>query len=70
MAKFKVTVSSLVTETYEIEASTPEEAIHIMWDGDDDLGGANPTSTSWDDAQVLDATLIEEKSEVQPCVNP
>ena len=62
--KYKVRVASLVTETYEIEASTPEEAIHIMWDGDDDLGGANPTSASWDDAEVLDVTLTEEKSEV------
>tara|TARA_R100000306_G_scaffold60613_1_gene60915 strand:- start:130 stop:321 length:192 start_codon:yes stop_codon:yes gene_type:complete len=62
--KYQVRVASLVTETYEIEASTPEEAVHIMWDGDDDLGGANPTNTSWDDAEVLDVTLTEEKSEV------
>ena len=61
MVKFQVTVSSLVTETYEIEADNAAHAEEVMWEG------AEPTNTEWNDAQVLDVTLIEEKSEVQPC---
>ena len=55
MAKFKITVSSLVTETYEIEADDAESAEDVMWEG------AQPTDTEWNDAEVLDVTLIEEK---------
>ena len=58
MAKFKVTVSSLVTETYEIEADNADHAEEVIWEGH------QPTNTRCDDAQVLDVTLIEEKSEV------
>ena len=57
MAKFKVTVSSLVTETYEIEADNADHAEELCWEG------AEPTNTEWNDAQVLDVTLIEEKKE-------
>jgi len=54
MAKFKVTVSSLVTETYEIEADNADHAEEVIWEGH------QPTNTRCDDAQVLDVTLIEE----------
>ena len=56
MAKFKVTVSSLVTETYEIEADNADHAEEVIWA----TGGHQPTNTRCDDAQVLDVTLIEE----------
>ena len=53
MAKFKVTVSSLVTETYEIEADNADQAEAVMWES---IG--QPTNTEWNDAEVLDIVLI------------
>jgi ATP phosphoribosyltransferase len=58
MVKFKITVSSLVTETYEIEADNADHAEEVMWDG------AQPTNTEWNDAQVLEVQLMSNDPEI------
>ena len=54
--KYKVTVSSLVTEIYNIEADNAEHAEELMWEG------LKPTDTVWNDAQILDIALMPESN--------